>query len=315
MPRSSVATYADPEEMEAAHIGAHSEIIPIGNDQLTARSVRVELEHLWASRADEQGSRIKHVLLDPRRAFITFETGPGPTRVVQGVEMACNALMLHSVGEAFYERSRGEAHWGTVSMPVNQFSLLATQVGCRCPVPPRNAVITIPRPDRLERFHRLHAAAAALAESAPEVIAQPAAARGLEQALIAATLSCLDTAEAESQKWAKQCHSIIMRRFRRVLEEHPDRALYVPEICTAIGVPERTLRLCCQEHLGMSPKHYLTLRRMNLARRALLASNSGKRTVTDIATSYGFWHFGRFSAVYRSLFNELPSDSLSRVVH
>jgi AraC-like DNA-binding protein len=314
MPRSSIATYSDPEEMEAAHIGAHAEIIPIGNDPLTARSVRVELEHLWATRADEQGSRISHMLLDPRRAFITFETGPGPTRVVEGVEMTRNALMLHSVGEAFYERSRGEAHWGTVSMPVDHLSLLAAQVGC-CLTPSPKAVVTTPPPDRLERFHRLHAAAAALAESAPEIIAQPAAARGLEQALVEATLSCLDTGEAESQKWAQQCHSIIMRRFRRVLEEHPDRALYVPEICAAISVPERTLRLCCQEHLGMSPKQYLTLRRMNLARRALLASGPGKRTVTDIATSYGFWHFGRFSAVYRSLFNELPSDSLSRIVH
>jgi AraC-like DNA-binding protein len=315
MPRSSIATYSDPEEMEAAHVCAHTEIIPTGNGPLMARSVHVELEHLWATRADEQGTRIKHVLLDPRRAFITFETGPGPTRVVEGVEMAGNALMLHSVGEAFYERSRGAAHWGSVSMPVDHLSLLAAQVGCRCRVPPRNAVVTIPQPDRLERFHRLHAAAAALAESAPEVIAQPAAAQGLEQALIEATLGCLDTGEAESQKWAQQCHSIIMRRFRRVLEQQPDHALYVPEICAAIGVPERTLRLCCQEHLGMSPKHYLTLRRMNLARRALLASSPGKRTVTDIATSYGFWHFGRFSAVYRSLFNELPSDSLSRMVH
>jgi AraC-like DNA-binding protein len=82
----------------------------------------------------------------------------------------------------------------------------------------------------------------------------------------------------------------------------------------AIAVPERTLRLCCQQHLGISPKHYLILRRMDLARRALLASAPGERTVTDIATSFGFWHFGRFSTVYRSLFNELPSQSLNRIV-
>ena len=158
MPRSSIATYSDPEGMEAAHIGARAEIIPMGNGPLTARSVRVELDHLWATRADEQGSRIKHVLLDPRQAFITFETGPGPTRVVEGVEMAGNALMLHSVGEAFYERSRVEAHWGMVSIPVDHLSLLAAQVGCRCPVPLPKAIVTTPPPDWLERVHRLHAA-------------------------------------------------------------------------------------------------------------------------------------------------------------
>jgi AraC-like DNA-binding protein len=314
VPHSSIVTYSEPDEMEAAHIAAQAEIIPIGSD-LTARSIRVELEHLWATRVDEQGSRIKHVLLDPKRAFLTFETGAGPARIVEGVEMPGNALMLHSPGEAFYERSRGESHWGTVSMRIDEISLLGVQVAGRSRVPPRQPVIWIPPPERFERFQRLHAAAAALAEGAPQVIANPEAARGLEQAFIEATFGCLDTGEPESQKWAQQCHSIIMRRFRRMLEEHCDRALYVPEICVTIGVPERTLRLCCQEHLGMSPKQYLTQRRMNLVRRALLASAPGARTVTDIATSYGFWHFGRFSAVYRSLFNELPSDSLNRTVN
>ena len=57
-----------------------------------------------------------------------------------------------------------------------------------------------------------------------------------------------------------------MRRFRRVVEESPEQPLFIPEICKAIGVSERTLRMCCREHLGMAPKRYLLLRRMHLAR-------------------------------------------------
>jgi AraC-like DNA-binding protein len=41
----------------------------------------------------------------------------------------------------------------------------------------------------------------------------------------------------------------------------------IPEICAQIDVSDRTLRLHCHEHLGMSPHR---LRRMNLARRTLL---------------------------------------------
>jgi AraC-like DNA-binding protein len=84
----------------------------------------------------------------------------------------------------------------------------------------------------------------------------------------------------------------------------------LPEICAAIGVPERTLRLCCQEQLAMSPKQYLTRRRMHLVRRALLAAVA-ETTVTEIATRFGFWHLGRFSAGYQAIFDELPSATLT----
>jgi transcriptional regulator GlxA family with amidase domain len=35
-------------------------------------------------------------------------------------------------------------------------------------------------------------------------------------------------------------------------------------------------------------------------------------TVADIAMSWGFWHLGRFSATYRSMFAELPSTTRQR---
>jgi AraC-like DNA-binding protein len=60
----------------------------------------------------------------------------------------------------------------------------------------------------------------------------------------------------------------------------------------------------------MSPKHYLWLRRMHLARRALRGANAEKTTVTEVATNYGFWELGRFSVAYRSLFGVSPSTTL-----
>jgi transcriptional regulator GlxA family with amidase domain len=164
----------------------------------------------------------------------------------------------------------------------------------------------------MARLQRLHAAAGHLAEEAPEIIANPDAARGPEQALIEAMIGCLGKGEVGEDSVAQRQHELIMRRFRRVVEENPEESLYLPEICKAIRVSDRTLRACCQEHLGMGPRRYLLLRRMHLARRALREADLGGATVTEIAAGYGFWQFGRFAGAYRWLFGEMPSITLRR---
>jgi transcriptional regulator GlxA family with amidase domain len=139
---------------------------------------------------------------------------------------------------------------------------------------------------------------------AQEVLANPEAARRLEQA--DAGLGCLSQ-HATSENRSASRHDRIMQRFHAVLEENIGSALYVPDLCAAIGVPERTLRTCCLENLGMSPKEYLSLRRMNMARHDLREADPTATTVTNIAMRYGFWELGRFAVGYRRLFGEAPS--------
>jgi AraC-like DNA-binding protein len=103
-----------------------------------------------------------------------------------------------------------------------------------------------------------------------------------------------------------------MRRIRQVVKENLEQPLYIPDICNAIKVSDRTLRMCCQEHLGMSPKRYLLLRRMVFARRALRTAVPEAAPVTDVATRYDFWQLGRFAVEYRALFGETPSATLHR---
>jgi transcriptional regulator GlxA family with amidase domain len=164
----------------------------------------------------------------------------------------------------------------------------------------------------MARLQRLHAASADLAEKAPEIIANSDATYGLEQALIEAMVSCLGEGKVHEDTVAQRHHELVMSRFRRVLEENPDQPLYIPEICKAIRVSDRTLRVCCQEQLGVGPKRYLLLRRMHLARRGLREATPEAASVTDIATRYGFWQLGRFAGEYQSLFGESPSATLRR---
>jgi AraC-like DNA-binding protein len=86
----------------------------------------------------------------------------------------------------------------------------------------------------------------------------------------------------------------------------------VPELSAALGVSVRTMRNYCQEHLGMPLRHYLLLRRLHLARRALEEADPAVTRVTGVATDFGFWEFGRFAVAYKSVFGESPSMTLRK---
>jgi AraC-like DNA-binding protein len=164
----------------------------------------------------------------------------------------------------------------------------------------------------LARLSNLHKAAAHLAKSAPDILANPEVARAMEHALIEVMILCLAGGGPIDTRSAHRHHHAVMRRLEEVLQASSGEPLYMTELCTAAGVSYRMLRDCCQEHLGMSPKRYLWLRRMHFARRALRNADPMTMTVTETATNYGFWELGRFSVAYRSLFGEPPSTALRR---
>ena len=87
-----------------------------------------------------------------------------------------------------------------------------------------------------------------------------------------------------------------------------DEPLTVADLCQMLGVSLRTLQNCFQATWGMGPLQWLTTLRLNAVRRRLRQAAS----VTEAATEFGFWHFGRFAGDYRALFGELPSQTLQR---
>jgi AraC-like DNA-binding protein len=199
-----------------------------------------------------------------------------------------------------------------MSLPVEDMVELGAEVaGCDL-APPLAEQIVTPSAAALATLKRVHAAAGYLAEQAAEIIANPEVARGLEQELIQSLVHCLAPADGRADTAGSRSHNRVMKRFRMILEANPDRAIHVPELCIAIGVSGRLLRACCQEYLGVGPIHYLWLRRMHQARRALALADPSTITVTEIATAQGFWELGRFAVGYQALFGERPSAALRR---
>lgn len=98
---------------------------------------------------------------------------------------------------------------------------------------------------------------------------------------------------------------VIVRRVRDLVTECPEHYQNVEALCSTLGISRRTLQMSFQETLGVKPSAFLRAVRLNGARRALKCGAS----VTDAATLWGFWHFGRFAHDYRAMFGERPSDT------
>jgi methylphosphotriester-DNA--protein-cysteine methyltransferase len=313
MPSSAVRTFNDPDDYAAAIRQGTYELTVTERGHFAAKLTRIDLHWLWMQRFSDNLSRISHISGWGGRAVIAFRTEPGPSLLSGGIEMQPTNIVRYSEGQNYYRRSSGFAAYGSMSLPLAEIAAFGEALAAVDLTPPRDAILITPLPAAMARLQRLHAATGDLADNAPEIIANPDAARGLEQALIEAMIGCLACREDRESTVAQGQHAIVMRRFRRVIEESPEQPLYIPEICKAIRVRDRTLRLCCQEHLGMGPKRYLLLRRMHLARRALRAAAPEARSVTDIATRYGFWQLGRFAVEYQSMFGESPSATLRQL--
>ena len=312
MPSSAVRNFTDPDDYAATIRQARVELTVTGRGHFAAQLIRIDLHRLWMQRFSESLPRIVHGTGLGGRAVITFRTNSGPSVSCNGVNLLPTNVIRHMDSGSSHQYSSGATTLGSMSLALEDMAFVGSPIaGCDL-APPRDTQIVTPSRSAIAKLKRLHAAAGHLAENAPEVIAHPEAARGLEHALIEAMVACLVTGRAGGERSAHRRHELIMRRFHTMVEEHPDEPLYVPEMCRAIGIAERTLRQCCQEHLGTSPKHYLLTRRMQLARRDLRRANYDAATVTQVASRYGFWQFGYFAGAYKSLFGELPSTTLAR---
>ena len=106
-----------------------------------------------------------------------------------------------------------------------------------------------------------------------------------------------------------QYRANILRQFEEVVQHHLSSELRIPDLCASIGISQRTLENLCNHYYGMSPRRYLTTRRLNAVRNHLLHAAAEGECIAAIIARFGFRHPGRFSQIYRSLFGELPSQT------
>jgi AraC-like DNA-binding protein len=306
-------SFSEPSECAAAIRGVEVEMTIVGRGRFAADFVAIDLNALRLQRMSENLPLVYHSANSGGRADFLFQTRPGPSVFRDGIEVTSDSIVrrngmpqLHSV------RSSGPLHWGCMTLPLEKIPVADEAIPGYNLMPLKSDQVIKPPPGAMANLQRLHAAAALMATDATEMIQNPQVARGMEQILLQALVSCLESSNTNGPTSTEARHQKIMQRFHAIIKANATSPLYVLEMAKGAGASLRSLTACCQEHLGMGPKKYLLLRRMHLARQALSEAVADELSVTDVATLYGFWQFGRFAGEYKSLFGELPSITLHR---
>jgi len=191
MPESAVRTFSDPDDYATSIRAAQVEATVTGRGQFTAKLTRIDFHRLWMQRCSNNLPRILHFAHITGRAIVQFRTASGPGLLAGGQELRPTNILRHSLADNYHQRSSEPAAWGAMSLPVEDMVSVGGVLAGVDLTPPPDTMLITPPPAAMTILQRLHAAAGQLAEDAPEIIAHPEAARGLEQALIEAMVGCL----------------------------------------------------------------------------------------------------------------------------
>ncbi|MGE0224054.1 MAG: helix-turn-helix domain-containing protein [Acetobacteraceae bacterium] len=275
-------------------------------------ATRAQLGMSWAQRGFGNLRRTSHAVITDRSHF-AFVARPGADQSWNGRALRQNQLLCLSGEVETFIRSDGLAGWASLSFSHEDHARLGALLSG-----PGGAGAQ--RPVRLDQvdpraFHRLqacHAAMERMTRDRPHLLAVPAIARMIDDGLIRALAACVDGTAPDADRAASRRHHRIVSRMVRFLADVGDDPVTLTELSVAVGTSLRTLNLCSNEILGVSPVRFLTLRRLRLARRDLRLAAQRCETVTTVAMRYGFVDLSRFAANYLRTFGERPSDTLRR---
>lgn len=312
---SRVFSFDDPSACQLIFPSADVELFPTTKGNFHADVTQVGMSGIWIHLIHISLPEINTVTVKPGRRSFGFLTERNSSPLLDCGQDVLSGDIVMNRSDVVHQRSDADLDYGTVSLSSEGLASAAEAlVGRELPETPHKSTIRPPS-GLMRRLLNMHKSIGQLAHDTPDILGLSEVSRALENELIHILVRCLAEGHFLEPTAGGRRHDTILTRFVEFLEANFDRPLYLTEICTAIGAAERTLRASCEEHLGMGPIRYLTLRRMHLVRRALLHSDPSNTTVTKIVTDHGFWELGRFSVAYRTLFGESPSDTLRQPIY
>ena len=311
MAEGGTRTFSDPDSYAAGFGDARLNLIITGAGEFRARLTWLKLQHVEIHRCSEDLPRVAYISLPAERVFLSFPLGT-TAPVFDGFALRNDNMVQHSRGDHMHQRSNGKFQWALISLSPGQLANCSQALTGTPIVSPDASRIIRPARTKGSRFLELLKQACHLAEARRELIEHGEIARALEQEILYAIVHCLTAPDAGEHSKTRRHHAAVMASFEEVLSKRLDQKLTMPELCAEVGVPERTLRMCCAEFVGVSPMRYILLQRLNKARSALRRADPSTASVAEVARNHQFLELGRFAVTYRAIFGESPSTTLHR---
>ena len=306
--------FDDPDRFKQHIQQVNAEFTVVGEGRYLAELQIVPAGRVVLQRGWQSSAHVGRISTPQDRCLLLFPHREDqlPSRVANA-EVRFNDIFFASAGSQDYHRGAEDTEWSALSSGLDELRTAAEALGeCDFDDLGSTQVITPPPPVTL-RLLNLAVSVCDLAATAPESLQHPCVGAAVEESLLRAMAACVGSTDRRQRvRSGFGRGATIIRQFEAFLEANADRPVHLTELCTATGVKARALRYWCHEYLGMGPIRYLHLRRMHLARRALIHADPAATSVTIVANDFGFAELGRFAVSYRRIFGESPSATLRR---
>lgn len=304
--------FTQPEDFAAGLLGGQFEYLPIPG-QAFSGTLRIVCLADTLFQLAQDGAHIARAAFDPGIVGLVFPSrcdGVRPT--LNGTTLKATDVLLAPGGAEFLAHAPDPLEWGAIAFPTGYLEELAELA----PMPGRvtgSVRLLALDPVAAAELAAAYAGAGALVDAPPEILGRPDCAKILALSMREMVASAL-TGDAVALAPGRATREAlrVVHGAEEFLHAHLARPITRDELCEALAVSRRKLQDAFVAVLGLSPAVYLKMRRLVLARRALLADEGAMPQVKSVALSHGFWHFGYFARDYRGLFGETPSQTLAR---
>ncbi|WP_349039483.1 AraC family transcriptional regulator, partial [Pseudotabrizicola sp. 4114] len=139
---------------------------------------------------------------------------------------------------------------------------------------------------------------------------QPMVQRSCQMTLLSLLLSLPNSL---SDRLGRGQHSAVpyyIRRAEEFMRTHLTDDIGIDDLVHIAGVSRRSLHAGFRRFRDTTPLGLHKMMRLEAARADILKASETSRTVTDIATTYGFYHLSKFARDFRATFGALPSEMM-----